>query len=201
MQTLKHHAARLLAATCMCLCAGAALAVPFVPFHHVDIDTSTLGTGTAYLGIDFLSVGGATPASATVANLTGALLGTPEASGSATLDPAGILTFTSDAGGGDWFQAVQLGGHFGFDVSFLSSAGSDGSTFSWFLFDDTHYLGVDGNLGSIELHPDAPADALLTVAPDNAFSTVRAVPEPSTLLLVALAGCGLMAARRGRRLA
>jgi hypothetical protein len=198
MQTLKHHAARLLAATCMCLCAGAALAVPFVPFHHVDIDTSTLGTGTAYLGIDFLSVGGATPASATVANLTGALLGTPEASGSATLDPAGILTFTSDAGGGDWFQAVQLGGHFGFDVSFLSSAGSDGSTFSWFLFDDTHYLGVDGNLGNIELHPDAPADARLTVAPDNAFSTVRAVPEPSTLLLVALSGCGLMAARRRR---
>lgn len=198
MQTLKQHAAHLLAATCMCLCAGAALAVPFVPFHHVDIDTTTLGTGTAWLGMDFLSVGGATPARATVSNLAGALLGTPVATGSVTTDPAGVLTFTSDAGGGDWFQAIQLGGHVGFDVSFLTGAGSDGSTFSWSLFDDTHYLGVDGNLGSIDLHPDAPADARLTVGPDNAFSTVRAVPEPSTLLLMALSGCGLMAARRRR---
>jgi hypothetical protein len=197
MQNLKHHAARLLAATWMCLCAGAALAVP-VPYHHVDIDTSTLGTGTAYLGLDFLNVGGATPASATVGNLAGALLGTASLSGSVTADPGGELTFTSDAGGGDWMQAIQLGGHFVFDVSFLSGAGTDGSTFSWSLFDDTHYLGVDGNLGTIDLHPDAPADERLTVAPSNAFSTVTAVPEPSTLLLVALAGGGLMAARRGR---
>jgi hypothetical protein len=200
LQNLRHNAARLLAATWMCLCAGAALAVPLaVPYHHVDIDTSALGTGTAYLGLDFLSVGGATPASATVGNLAGALLGTSVLSGSVTADPGGVLTFTSDAGGGDWYQAIQLGGHFGFDVSFLSGAGTDGSTFSWSLFDDTHYLGVDGNLGTIDLHPDAPADQRLSVAPSNAFSTVTAVPEPSTLLLVALAGCGLMAARGGRR--
>ena len=197
MQKLKHHAARLLAATWMCLCAGTALAVP-APLHHVDIDTSALGASTAYLGLDFLSVGGATPASATVGNLAGALLGTAMLSGSVTADPAGGLTFTSDAGGGDWFQAIQLGGHFTFDVSFLSGAGADGSTFSWSLFDDTHYLGVDGNLGTIDLHPDAPADQFLSVAPSNAFSTVTAVPEPSTLLLVALAGCGLMGARRDR---
>jgi hypothetical protein len=198
MQTLKHHATRLLAAACMCLCAGAALAVPFVPYHHVEIDTSSLGTGTANLGIDFLSIDGATPASATVSNLTGALLGTPVATGSVTAGPAGALTFTSDAGGGDWYQPIQLGGHVGFDVTFLTGAGSDGSTFSWSLFDDTHYLGVDGILGSIDLHPDAPADARLTIGPDNAFSTVSAVPEPSTLLLVALSGCGLFAARRRR---
>jgi hypothetical protein len=197
MQNLKHHAARLLAATWMCLCAGAALAGP-APVHHVDIDTSALGTGTAYLGLDFLSVGGATPASATVEQLAGALLGSAVLSGSVTADPAGVLAFTSDAGGGDWYQAIQLGGHFTFDVSFLSGAGTDGSTFSWSLFDDTHYLGVDGNLGTIDLHPDAPADQFLTVAPSNAFSTVTAVPEPSTLLLVALAGCGLTAARRSR---
>jgi hypothetical protein len=198
MQNLKHHAARLLAASWMCVCAGAALAVP-VPYHHVDIDTSALGTGTAYLGLDFLSVGGATPASATVGNLAGALLGSAFATGSVTVDPAGTLTFTSAAGGGDWYQAIQLGGHFGFDVGFLSGAGTDGSTFSWSLFDDTHYLGVDGNLGTIDLHPDAPADSRLTVSPANAFSAVTAVPEPSTLLLMALAGGSLMAARRGRR--
>jgi hypothetical protein len=197
MQNLKHHAARLLAATWMCLCAGAALAMP-APVHHVDIDTSALGTGTAYLGLDFLSVGGATPASATVDRLAGALLGSAVLSGAVTADPAGALTFTSDAGGGDWFQAIQLGGHFTFDVGFLSGAGTDGSTFSWSLFDDTHYLGVDGNLGTIALHPDAPADQFLSVAPSNAFSTVTAVPEPSTLLLMALAGCGFITARRGR---
>jgi hypothetical protein len=193
MQSITHRAARLLAATWMCLCAGAALAVPV---HHVDIDTSTLGTGTAYLGFSFLSVAGATPASASVTNLAGDLLGTPVATGSVTGGPPAALTFTSDAGGGDWFQAIQLGGHVGFDIGFLFGDGSDGSTFSWSLFDDTHYLGVDGDLGSIGLHPDLPLDERLTITPDNAFSAVRAVPEPSTLLLVALSGSVLVAVRR-----
>ncbi|MCS0632168.1 NF038129 family PEP-CTERM protein [Telluria mixta] len=193
MKSITHRAARLLAATWMCLCAGAALAVPV---HHVDIDTSTLGTGTAYLGFTFLSVGGATAASASVTNLAADLLGTPVATGSVTGGPPGALAFASDAGGGDWFQAIRLGGHVGFDVSFLFGDGSDGSTFGWSLFDDTHYLGVDGDLGSIALHPDAAPDGRLTVTPDNAFSAVRAVPEPSTLLLVVLAGCVLAAVRR-----
>jgi hypothetical protein len=193
MQSITHRAARLLAATWMCLCAGTALAVPV---HHVDIDTSTLGTGTAYLGFSFLSVGGATPASASVTNLAGDLLGTPVATGSVTGGPPAALTFTSDAGGGDWFQAIQLGGHVGFDIGFLFGDGSDGSTFSWSLFDDTHYLGVDGDLGSIALHPEAAPDGRLTISPDNAFSAVRAVPEPSTLLLVALSGSVLVAVRR-----
>jgi hypothetical protein len=193
MQSITHRAARLLAATWMCLCAGTALAVPV---HHVDIDTSTLGTGTAYLGFSFLRVGGATPASASVTNLAGDLLGTPVATGSVTGGPPAALTFTSDAGGGDWFQAIQLGGHVGFDIGFLFGDGSDGSTFSWSLFDDTHYLGVDGDLGSIALHPDLPLDERLTITPDNAFSAVRAVPEPSTLLLVALSGSVLVAVRR-----
>jgi hypothetical protein len=197
MQTLIHRAARLLAATWMCLCTGAALAVPV---HHVDIDTSTLGTGTAYLGFTFLSVGGATAATASVTNLAADLLGTPVATGAVTGGPPGVLTFASDAGGGDWFQAIRLGSHVGFDVSFLFGDGSDGSTdgstFGWSLFDDTHYLGVDGDLGSIALHPDLPLDQRLTITPDNAFSAVRAVPEPSTLLLVALSGSVLVAVRR-----
>jgi hypothetical protein len=192
MQNFKNRAARLLAATWMCLWTGAALAVPV---HHVDIDTSALGAGTAYLGIAFLSVDGATPASASVTNLAGDLLGIPVATGSVTGGPPAALTFTSDAGGGDWFQAIQLGGHFGFDVTFLFGDGADGSTFSWSLFDDTHYLGVDGDLGSIALHPDAPLDGRLTITPGNAFTAVRAVPEPSTLLLV-LAGGMLVALRR-----
>lgn len=193
MKSITHRAARLLAATWMCLCAGAALAVPV---HHVDIDTSTLGTGTAYLGFTFLSVGGATAATASVTNLAADLLGVPVATGAVTGGPPGALTFASDAGGGDWFQAIRLGGHVGFDVSFLFGDGSDGSTFGWSLFDDTHYLGVDGDLGSIALHPDAGPDGRLTVTPDNAFSAVRAVPEPSTLMLVALAGCALAGMRR-----
>ncbi|WP_169926788.1 NF038129 family PEP-CTERM protein [Massilia putida] len=106
---------------------GSAHAVPFVAtpmaqYHHVDIGTSALGTGTAYLGLDFLGVGGATPASATVGNLAGALLGSAAATESVTVGPAGALTFTSAAGGGDWYEAIQLGGRFGFDVGFLSGA-------------------------------------------------------------------------------
>ena len=183
MQSITHRAARMLAATWMYLCAGVALAVPV---HHVDIDTSALGSGTAYLGMSFLSVGGATPASASVTNLAADLLGMPVGTGSVAGGPPGALTFTSEAGGGDWFQAIQLGGHVGFDVSFLFGDGTDG----------THYLGVDGDLGSIALHPDAAPDGRLTITPDNAFTAVRAVPEPSTLLLVALTGCMLAVVRR-----
>ncbi|MBW8897745.1 MAG: NF038129 family PEP-CTERM protein [Massilia sp.] len=193
MHSFKRHAARLLAATWMSLCAGAALAAPV---YHVDIDTSTLGGGTAYLGLDFLGVGGAAPASATVSHLAGDLLGAPEATGAVTGSPPDELRFTSDAGGGDWYQAIQLGGHFTFDVGFLLGDGNDGTTFSWSLFDDTHYLGVGGDLGSIALHPDAPDGQRLSFTPDNAFSLVRAVPEPSTPLLVALAGIGLVFVRR-----
>ena len=193
MQSFKRHAARLLAATWMCLCAGG---VQAAPFYHVDIDTSTLGGGTAYLGLDFLGLGGAAPASATVSHLAGDLLGAPEATGAVTGSPPDDLTFTNDAGGGDWFQAIQLGGHVTFDVSFMLGDGSDGSTFSWSLFDDTHYLGVDGDLGSIALQPDAPDGQRLSFTPDNAFSLVSAVPEPSTPLLVALAGFGLVFVRR-----
>ena len=195
MHSFKRHAARLLAATWMCLCAAAAQAAPV---YHVDIDTSSLGGGTAWLGLSFLGLGGAAPASATVSHLAGDLLGAPEAMGAVTGSPPADLTFTGDGGGGDWTQAIQLGGHFTFDVGFLLADGNDGTTFSWSLFDDTHYLGVDGNLGSMELHPEAPAGEALVTSPSNAFSTVTKVPEPSTLLLVALAGCGLAAARRGR---
>jgi len=100
------------------------------------------------------------------------------------------------AGGGDWFQALRLGGHVTFDVSFGLGDGSDGTTFSWSLFDDTHYLGVDGDLGSIALQPDAPDGQRLSFTPDNAFSVISAVPEPSTALLVALGGFGLVFVRR-----
>ena len=193
MQSFKRHAARLLAATWMCLCAAAAQAAPV---YHVDIDTSSLGGGTAWLGLSFLGLGGAAPASATVSHLAGDLLGAPEAMGAVTGGPPADLTFTDDGGGGDWTQAIQLGGHFTFDVGFLLADGNDGTTFSWSLFDDTHYLGVDGDLGSIELHPDAPDGQRLSFTPDNAYSQVRAVPEPSAPLLVALAGFGLVFVRR-----
>ena len=101
-------------------------------------------------------------------------------------------------GGGELVQAIQLGGVFSFDVSFLMNAGNTGTTFGWALFDTTHYLGVDGDLGHFFLEPDAAIGNQVVV--DNAagqLSVVTEVMEPSTGVLV-LVGMLALAGRRRR---
>lgn len=96
-------------------------------------------------------------------------------------------------------QAIALGALFSFDVSLAFDPGDIGSAFSWALFDDTGYLGLDGNLGTIALAPYANAGQQVTLTPANVFSSVNAVPEPgSIVLLVTGMGAMLLACRRRR---
>jgi MYXO-CTERM domain-containing protein len=195
MFNFKHFLAHLALVVSMIGAGGQAAATPI---YHVDIDTSSLGSGPAFLDLYFLGLAGAPAATATVTHLTGALDGTADLTGAVTGGASGPFVFTNANGGGELVQAIQLGGVFSFDVSFLMSAGNTGTTFGWALFDTTHYLGVDGDLGHFFLEPDAAIGSQVVV--DNAagqLSVVTEVMEPSTGALV-LVGMLALAGRRRR---
>ncbi|PQO86926.1 hypothetical protein C5614_31345 [Massilia phosphatilytica] len=92
---------------------------------------------------------------------------------------------------------IQLGGKFSFDISFSMVPGDIGTTFGWALFDATHYLGVDGDLGNVFLQPFAPdgQQILLATAPTG-ISGVTKIPEPSTAALMLVAMLAMVAWRR-----
>ena len=196
MNAFKNFAARLMLAAAMACAGGTALAAPV---YHVVIDTASLGAGTAYLGLSFLGLDGA-DAEATVTGFVGALAGPGAATGDVSGSLPNPLSFGSTGGGGDFVQSILLGGQFAFDVAFNVGTGDIGSAFSWALFNDTQYLGVDGDLGTIFLDPSAAPDLQVTLPQSNAFSSVS-VPEPASTLLVltSLALLALTSQRLRRR--
>jgi hypothetical protein len=196
MFKFKHILANVvLAAAAIGACAQAS-ATPI--YYHVDVNTASLGTGPAWLDLYFMSLDGAPAATATVNHLTGALDGTADLLGSVAGSATGPFLFSNANGGGELVQAIQLGGKFGFDVSFTMAPGNTGTTFGWSLFDSTHYLGVDGDLGNFLLQPDAPlAQQIDVVAPPAPLGGVTPIPEPSTAALMAVAALAMLA-RRGR---
>ena len=194
MSNFKHLLAQLvLAAAAIGICGQAAAG----PIYHVDVDTTSLGTGSAYLDLYFLGLAGAPAASATVTHLSGAFDGAPTLTGAVTGSASGPFVFSNAGGGGDLVQRIHLGGKFSFDVSFLMDPGTTGTTFDWSLFNTTQYLGVDGDLGMLSLQPYAPLDAQIVVsAPPTQLGSVQDVPEPPTVALVFGAMLGMLAIRR-----
>lgn len=183
---------KLLIAVCLLASSGFAAAGPI---FRVNIDTSSLGTGPAYLGFSFLGLGDAAPALAILNNLSGALVGAPDVTGSVTGALPGPVVF-SNAAGGELVQGITLGGMLSFDVSFELAGGLDGTTFAWSLFNDTEYLGVNGDLGSIFLDPSAALGQQLSFVSAEQFSTVTVIPEPPVVMLVLLSAAGMLLVRR-----
>ena len=195
MFRFKHFLSWLALAAALTGTCGQAAATPIA--YHVDIDTATLGTGPAFLDLYFLGLDGAPAATAIVSNLTGALDGPASLTGTVAGMASGPFVFGNAGGGGDLVQAIQLGGKFSFDVSFTMLPGDIGTTFGWALFDATHYLGADGDLGNLFLQPFAPAgQQILVAAPSTRVSSVTTVPEPSTAALVLVAMLAMVAWRR-----
>ena len=195
MFNFKHFLANVALAAAMIGVCGQAAATPVA--YHVDINTATLGTGTAFLDLYFLGLDGAPAATATVNNLTGALDGPANLLGMVTGSASGPFVFGNAGGGGELVQAIQLGGTFSFDVSFMMAPGNTGTTFGWALFDATHYLGVDGDLGNLFLQPDAaPGNQILVAAPTTGLGGVTPIPEPSTVALMLVAMLAMVAWRR-----
>jgi hypothetical protein len=193
MFNFKHYVANLaLAAALFGACGPAAAA----PLYRVDIDTTSLGTGPAFLDLYFLGLDGAPAATAIVSHLTGALDGVANLTGTVTGAASGPYVFGNAGGGGDLLQPILLGGKFSFDVSFTMAPGDIGTTFGWALFDATHYLGVDGDLGNLFLQPFAPGGGqVLVAAPSTRVSSVTTIPEPSTAALMLVAMLAMLAWR------
>lgn len=190
---LKNLFAKLVLAMLLASGGGQALAGPT---YIVNIDTSTLGTGPAYLGLYFSGLVGAAQATATVSNLTGAFIGPAEMSGPVTGALPGPLTFGNANGGGDFMQGITLGGLISFDLSFVLGTGDIGTTFGWALFNDTNYLGADGDLGTVSLQPGTATGNVYTLVVANALSNVQVIPEPSTIALMLLACCAMAMIKR-----
>lgn len=194
MFNYKHFLANLALAAATIVACGQAAATPL--YYHVDVDTTSLGTGPAWLDLYFLGLAGAADATATVIHLEGALDGAPDLLGSVTAGAPGAYVFGNAGGGSELVQAIQLGGKFSFDVSFAMATGNTGTTFGWSLFDATHYLGVDGDLGNFMLQPDAPlGQQIFVAAPPAPLGNVTPVAEPSTAALMAVAVLAMLAMR------
>jgi len=168
------------------------------PTYFVSIDTSTLGIGPAYLGLYFMGLANAAPASATVSDLTGALVGAASVTGPVSGALPGPLVFGNANGGSDVVQAILLGEVVSFNVRFDLGNGSAGTTFGWGLFNESGYLGALGDLGTIALQPELTGNGSLVLQNASAISNVIMVPEPSTFWLLLLAGSVLLLRARRR---
>ena len=158
------------------------------PLYHVTIDTSSLSETSGLL--DFtLTSNGASPelTSVTLTNFSGDFGAEYWREGDVT-DVAGGYAIGSGAGLSWLTRIVNLGGSFGFHVSFADSFGGvDGVGLAVSLFDAdmTRYLGMDGALVSFELVPEMNGEpSFVAVSADNAFASVTVIPEPSELLLM-----------------
>lgn len=187
---------KILSRSLLAVALGACGSVFAAPVYHVTVDTTTLGNGSAILDLELGALAGAAPVTATLNHFMGAY-GASDFDGNASGSIGSSVRLVNDAGLSDLFQGVMLGGLFSFDLSFdVGTGGADGSSFTAMLYnpDYTAALGMDTPLVDIELMP-GQADV---VSPANAYASVSAVPEPSTLLSM-VTGLGLLGSSLRRR--
>ncbi|MCV2353759.1 NF038129 family PEP-CTERM protein [Paucibacter sp. B2R-40] len=197
----KSNLAHSLLALALAASAGLARAETF----HAEINTAAFAASSGWLDIQFNP--GSLPAVGTtvsLSNFSGSFGAAQVLEGDVAGSLASGFVLGNTSSYNDLFQAVNLGGKFGFDISFggafASTAGNVGTSFAVGLlgFDQTSYLGnPDGNLFKIELMP-----MNLNISPEilnNSITTVTAaVPEPASYALL-LGGLALLVGVTRRR--
>jgi hypothetical protein len=176
--------------------AGPALAGPT---YHVSVNTSALAGQSGYLDFLFLRLGNSAPAVATLSNFSGAFQPASYTAGDVSGTAASSVSIGNGAGWNEFAQWADFGGSLGFDIGFdvLSAVGA-GTTLSVALLDSQFgYLGLSGDIATFALQPGAPDQ----VSFDSRFAAVNltAVPEPSTVLLMAIGTIALLGKFRRRQ--
>jgi hypothetical protein len=183
MLNIQSFARKLLVALAMVASAGAAQAGPM---YHVDIDThGYLGT-SGFLDLYLQREAGAPTSTVTLTNFSGALGAAPaEVAQDVTGALPGVLVFGSTDGWNDYFQAVDFGGSFSFDLEFGGNFAHTESGITT-LFGIGLYDAAQQQLGAGDVLKFILAPQVGGVA-----GGVTAVPEPSELALM-VAGLAML---------
>jgi hypothetical protein len=194
MNFAKSLLSRALRASALLAGAGAAVAGPV---YHVDIDTASFqDLGTGYLDMTFLPGLEIDPATATLSHLSGNYGDYLDMSAGVSGAVNGKLVFDNGQFA-DLFRSVNLGGHFGFDITFSGpDSGMGGTDFDVSLYDDTGMNLLVASLVHFTLQPGSVA---VSFQEDYAsVGPAAAVPEPSAalLVLIGLMMAGVAARRR-----
>jgi len=165
------------------------------PVYNVSINTGSLAGTTGLLDLMFLGRETPNPTFAFLSNFSGDFFGAPIREGDASGDIANGVVLGNRTGFNVFDQAVRFGGLLSFDVSFESEYELIGTTLSVALLDmDFNYVGAEGNLLTIDVMANTPAN-IAVLAPG--LVAVTEVPEPHEWLLIA---SGLMLIGFCRRL-
>lgn len=184
--------------------AGSSLAAMAAPVSfHVNVNTTTL-TGNGYLDLQFSALGTAPPASVTFSNFTGGIGGVDFFDGEVFFNTDGTFTLANLPGMGGLLSFEALfGGVLGFDLMFsddyASATGTDGSTLTVGLLDDSFSpIGGAFGIARFELTPGVGVETSVNDAYATIGPVVAAVPEPSDWILMAT-GLALLGASMRRR--
>lgn len=200
--TTKNQVLRLLAPAVLVavFCTANAFSAPIT--YLVTVNTSAISGSLGFLDFDFAPGPDSQDAFANISNFSpsGSLTGAPEVTGGASGTLPGTLTIDNSAQFNDYFRGFNYGG----TITFLLSLGgpaltspdglsSSGNTFAFGMFDQSGnkpLLTTDpnGNTFIVNLNLDGTATPVMFSSTPGGppVATLNAVPEPSSLMLVAL---------------
>ncbi|CAN7168008.1 NF038129 family PEP-CTERM protein [Pseudoduganella sp. LjRoot289] len=198
---IQNKALKLLQRMGLALALAAGCGIASASVIHVSIDTSTFGVASGYIDMEFSATGGPL-ATAAVSKLVG-LAATPDIQWGVEQAAWGY-TFRNDTVN-LLSHAASFGGIVSFDLAITGDydpAGSIVSAFKVAAFDGANYLGnfdpATGALATFLWTPSPSVTGNDSLALNVSDSSVAVVPEPFSLLLMAVGLAAMVLALRQR---